>query len=556
MKKFLLILLFIPLLSAQQAVGLEGIKWMFNANDYIVTSLAIRGDVLFFGSANGNFYAVNSTTGISLWNYGTVGRLESSPAVSDDMVFFGSNDGYLYALMLNGSLAWKFQTGGIILSSPAVSDDMVFFGSNDGYLYALMLNGSLAWKFQTGDKILSAPLLAYGLLYFDSTDGSVYTFSPKTGKMVWNYSGEAPFASSPIASNFILYVGSDDGTLYAFNTFNGTLVWKQRFPGKIQSSFAVSPNNMLYFTCRDGNVYAVYAADGSRFWNITTGTEAQSSVRYDDDSKFIYFGTSDNNVYAANLTGSVAWRFETGNWVISTPLVRNGMLYVGSYDGNLYAVSTVRTSFPSQEMNVVGSPVSINGTAYADAGVKYVQVRLKLGAWENASGTTNWSYAWDTSSLEDGEYMFEARSVDALDNIEAPPYPSVIVRFRSKAEEKELVVSYQKSVVVGIPVIFEVNDTEGNPVPYPEVTIFGRTYRGDENGVVSRDESGNFIKSDVDGNFNFTVSKEGYRAQTLSIKVMKVVDILPYIIASVVTLAALALLVYWGVKKLLKRKKQ
>jgi hypothetical protein len=313
---------------------------------------------------------------------------------------------------------------------------------------------------------------------------------------------------------------------------------------------------VLYFACRDGNIYAVYSGDGSRLWNVTTGTEAQSSVRYENDSGFVYFGTSDNNLYAVNSTGQIAWSFETGNWVISTPLVYKGLVYAGSYDGNLYAVSTIRTSFLFSSNNVTGSPVFINGTSYADAGVKYVQVRFNGSEWENATGTANWSYSWNTSSLKDGEYDFEARGIDNTGNAELPPYPAALVNFTSKLEEREMLVSFQNPVVVGMPITFEVNDTNGNPVPYPEVMIFGKTYVGDEKGVVASDEKGNLIKSDVDGEFNFTVSREGYRTQTLSIKVVKIFDVLPYLIASVMATIVAALLLYKGLRKLLSRRKQ
>jgi outer membrane protein assembly factor BamB len=557
MRKLFFILLCIPLLTAHQAVGMESIKWSFRAGDFIVSSPAIHNDTIFFGSANGNFYALNSTNGSLLWSYGKVGRIESSPAVSGDMVFFGSNDGYFYALWLNGTLAWKFKTGSRILSSPALSNDMVFFGSNDGYLYALWLNGTFAWKFKTNNKIISSPLLAYDLLFFDSTDGDVYAFEAATGKMMWNYSIAAAFASSPIASNWIVYVGSDESKLYAFNAFNGTVIWIQKFPSKIQSSFAVSRQNVLYFPCKDGNIYAVYAGDGSKFWNITTGTEAQSSVWYDDDSKFLYFGTTDNNVYSVNLTGHIIWSYETGNWVIATPLLQRGVLYVGSYDGNLYAISTIHTSFSSSEMNVTGSPVIIRGNSYADGGIKYVQVRFNEREWENASGTTDWSYIWNTSSLRDGGYVFEVRGVDTLGNTELPPYQTALVQFKSKVEEKEMNVSFPANIMVGGPITFKVKDKDGNPISYPEVAIFGKTYIGDENGVVKSDEEGNPIKSDVEGEFNFTVHKEGYRTQYGLIKVLKMVDLLIYMIAALAIPAAVMLpLAYLLLKKLKGRIKK
>ena len=501
--------------SAQDRVA----KWSFATGDYIVASPALYDGMVFAGSANGNLYAINATDGKELWRYGKVGRIESSPAVSRNMVFFGSNDNSFYALWLNGTLAWSFKTG---------------------------------------DKVLSSPAFAYGVVYFASTDGKLYASEAADGRMLWNYTTYAGFSSSPLVSDWVTYISSDEGRLYAFNAFNGTKLWEQRFPAKIQSGFAISPQNVLYFPCKDGNVYAVFAGDGSRIWNISTGTEAQSSVYYSNETGMIYFGTTDDNLYAADTNGRMLWKYETGNWVISTPKLRGGLLYVGSYDGRLYAISIIRTGFSSESINVSDSPSVIKGSSDADAGVEYVQVRVEGGDWQNVTGTSSWSYSWDTSSLEHGDYTFEARSIDKAGNIELPTYARAIVHFTSKPQPKGLVVSFPAEVMVGLPIKFQVNDTEGNPVPHAQVVIFGKTYTADENGVVDKDENGIFIKSDKDGEFNFTVSKEGYLPPkgVLKIKVLKITEMPPYMLAAAVIVVVITPILGYLLLKKLRRKKQ
>ncbi|MCX6777217.1 MAG: PQQ-binding-like beta-propeller repeat protein [Candidatus Micrarchaeota archaeon] len=514
MRKLLLLLMFVSLAAAQSSE--RNAKWLFRTGDYIVGSPVIHDDVVFIGSASGNLYAINSTTGTQIWKYGKVGRIESSASFSNSMVFFGSNDGTLYALWMNGTLAWSYKTH---------------------------------------DRILSSPAFAYDVVYIGSTDGNFYALNAANGNVMWNYSGFSAFSSSPIASNWIIYAGSDEDTLYAFHAFNGTALWSQDFPGKIQSSFSLSPENVLYFPCKDGNIYAVYAGDGSKLWNIATGTEAQSSVHYSDETGIVYFGTTDSNVYAADKEGQIAWKYPTGNWVISTPTTKAGMLYVGSYDGNLYAISTIYTAFSASDLNATGSSVVIGGQSSADGGLKSVEVRVNNSPWVKAQGTGNWSYSWDTSSLEDGQYFFEARSIDANGNYELPPYAGALLNFTKKIALKELVVSFPDVIIVGLGVRFEVKDSDGNPVPNPQITILGKTYTGDEKGIVEKDEQGNPIKFDRDGEFNFTVYREGYAPNELRIKVLKMVDIVPYMAASlVIPLLVLAPVAYFVLKKLRGRK--
>jgi outer membrane protein assembly factor BamB len=52
----------------------------------------------------------------------------------------------------------------------------------------------------------------------------------------------------------------------------------------------------------------------------------------------LYIGSWDNNVYALNAsTGTELWSYATGGQVHSSPAVTNGVVYVGSDDGKVYA---------------------------------------------------------------------------------------------------------------------------------------------------------------------------------------------------------------------------
>ena len=56
---------------------------------------------------------LNATTGSLLWNYTTGDKVTSSPAVADGYVYFGSYDGNVYAInAADGTFVWNFTTGG------------------------------------------------------------------------------------------------------------------------------------------------------------------------------------------------------------------------------------------------------------------------------------------------------------------------------------------------------------------------------------------------------------------------------------------------------------
>jgi outer membrane protein assembly factor BamB len=53
----------------------------------------------------------------------------------------------------------------------------------------------------------------------------------------------------------------------------------------------------------------------------------------------VYIGSDDGHLYAVDRqTGQELWRFETGGNIISTPAVSEGVVFFGSQDFYLYAV--------------------------------------------------------------------------------------------------------------------------------------------------------------------------------------------------------------------------
>lgn len=68
----------------------------------------------------------------------------------------------------------------------------------------------------------------------------------------------------------------------------------------------------------------------------------------------------------------------------------------------------------------VSAIVVIHGTASDIDGnntITFVQVKIE-GDWKDAVGTEYWSYNWDTSNLDDGEYIFSVRAFDGTDHSE------------------------------------------------------------------------------------------------------------------------------------------
>jgi eukaryotic-like serine/threonine-protein kinase len=146
--------------------------------------------------------------------------VSSSPCVAEEegMCFVGCFDGYIYAVDISsGFTMWRYRTGKPIITTPLYHERTVYFGSVDGNLYAL--NSETAkerWRFSTEKPIVGSPMIHDDKIYFGGTDGAFYCLDLQTGKQHWKYETEEAITGSPYATDELVLIGSMDYTLYAF----------------------------------------------------------------------------------------------------------------------------------------------------------------------------------------------------------------------------------------------------------------------------------------------------------------------------------------------------
>jgi outer membrane protein assembly factor BamB len=159
--------------------GTLAIIWNVTTGGYVYSTPAYYNGKIYFGSADGKTYAVNDIDGTQAWNY-TTGSIFSSPAVTDGVMVVAS-DGTPYCVYaLNsttGATIWYHNMTSRVKSSPAIADGMVFVGTLEGKLLALNFStGQEVWSWDTGTlgEIWSSPAVANGVIYFGSNDQTLY----------------------------------------------------------------------------------------------------------------------------------------------------------------------------------------------------------------------------------------------------------------------------------------------------------------------------------------------------------------------------------------------
>jgi len=346
--------------------------WKRSTGGPVPATPAVVDGTVYIGSYDGKFYALNAKTGAVKWKFATEGerRFEakglnswqpknqtfadpfdiylSSPVAADGNVYFGSGDGNLYALnAASGELRWKFKTGDVVHSSPAIANGVVYFGSWDSYFYAIDAGtGKEKWRFHGGEDPMShnqvgfesSPAVVDGVVYTGCRDSNLYALDAATGKEKWRVFNDLSWViTSPAVLKDKVFFGTSDSSLYrVVEAATGKEAVKQKGKAYLFSSPVVA-GDIVLIGVLNGTLEARDVKTGELVWEYQVDTSKQnngwvlnSAREFNDPLLF------PSNWREGPFVGTDR-QFNIGA-VFSTPLVANGVVYFGSADGFLYAL--------------------------------------------------------------------------------------------------------------------------------------------------------------------------------------------------------------------------
>jgi outer membrane protein assembly factor BamB len=277
--------------------------------DIFTSSPAVFGNRVYFGSGDGNVYALDAQTGVLVWKFSTGEVVRASPAVANNTVYVGSWDSYLYALDAEtGTEKWRFKTGEDPVnhnqvgfqSSPAIADGVLYVGCRDAHVYALdAATGRKRWDYYTSKAwVMGTPAIGGGTVYVGTGDSRKFlALDAKTGRLRFSLDAKTGLFSSPALAGDVAYVGNLNGRLYAVDTQAGKIIWEFQTES--------SRNDPLKILNPDG----------------TRNQARLTPTFFDFQDMYI-------NWYRNFSVGAI----------VSSPVVDRGEIYFGSTDGLLYAL--------------------------------------------------------------------------------------------------------------------------------------------------------------------------------------------------------------------------
>jgi eukaryotic-like serine/threonine-protein kinase len=347
-------------------------KWKFPTEARVTSSPAVANGLVYFGSYDGNFYAVDTASGKQKWKFRNAGERRyagthlhgsapegesmpdpfdfylSSPAVWNGAVYFGSGDGNVYALdAASGSLKWKFKTGDVVHASPAIVDSKLYIGSWDSYFYALdAVTGKELWRFKTGEDpaihnqvgIQSSATVVNGLVYFGCRDSKFYALDAATGQQRWSFSNKGSWViTSPVVhAGKVYFATSDTALLHILDAETGAPIDSLKFHWPIFGSPSIA-GNTLYLAGQDGKLVAIDLGTRKPVWTFQSEASRKNLPAFSKpDGSPDYEAAFTSNFYDDMIVGIS--KLHAVGTILSSPVISGNVVYVGTADGNLYAL--------------------------------------------------------------------------------------------------------------------------------------------------------------------------------------------------------------------------
>ncbi len=243
-----------------------------------------------------------------------------------------------------------------------------------------------------GPRVVDAPGLSMDDTdVFVSYSSFVYSLDASKGTVNWSYPEQAStqivFYAPPLVTDDAVFIGDLANEFHKLDKATGQELWG--YPGAegFYLGQAAILDGVVYAPNNDGTLYALDAENGSLLWTFKTGHYLWAQPQIMND--VIYLGSMDHFVYAISLDGQEIWSKELSGAVTGAPILNEdgSMLFVGSLDNEMIALDTAS----GEEVWTFGTSQSVWGTSIlADGRLIFTDSAGTVYAVDAESGEALW----------------------------------------------------------------------------------------------------------------------------------------------------------------------
>jgi outer membrane protein assembly factor BamB len=347
---------------------------------YAFNNPVIKGDTMYFGATDGNFYALDIDSGYMRWVFKTDGAINSVPYADDRYVYFGSNDGKAYAVRQeDGTEVWSYQTNRTIQSTFIGEDDLILFTSDAGATYLFSPEGELVdeipnpvWfyhAFQVHDDIMyfapGPPQNPRSLGALDlNYKNYLWTLDQAVDRATW-YSFPAVNRQLVFCSTSRPRGGYWEFDYYAIDRTTGARVWQYQdesrwgrfMPPDLNELFEqnmklldyMAPSlwrDLVIYTSGDTVVRAFNSRSGTLAWEQRFDVPTSSAPTVAGDRVYVGLreGTNPSDpspsriVCLSAANGDQMWELETEGDMLNAPVIAGKWLVFGTDEQYFYVL--------------------------------------------------------------------------------------------------------------------------------------------------------------------------------------------------------------------------
>jgi outer membrane protein assembly factor BamB len=223
-------------------------------------------------------------------------------------------------------------------------------------------------------------------------------------RRVWTWHGRALLEFPPVVAGGRLFLSTFDGRFYALDARTGRAVWRWNshrcgwaspaIAGTLVIQTFIGRSCGLDVPGADGEIVAFDRRTGRVRWRRTIAPTESSPLVADG---LVYVGDWSGRVTALVVrTGATRWRYRTGGAVKSSAALAGGRIFIGSYDGHVYALDarTGDLDWRASAQPRIGSHGSFYSTPTAEYGRVYIgSTDGKVYSFGAETGRLRWSHS-------------------------------------------------------------------------------------------------------------------------------------------------------------------